>query len=238
MNNLSLQSLNISIESWFSFEVNKVQYNIPLYIHIKDIYEQEEEIIPLKMDILRGDFRLNKTESPFFQKLLEHKLLTSMDEYLIFIDKRKLFTNEDGDKVSFLEYIDIDIRDILDEATFISLRDELIYYINYLKSEFIERCKILLDYDRDFPKHYKPKDNDMPQDVKDNIVYPIGMTMLQSDIEYPSNIIFEENVNKPVNQYSFREIQLKAMYLHMKNKIEGFLNSYQAYNMEKDRPNK
>ena len=226
LNNLDLQSLNIYIETWFELSAGV----IPLYIHIKDINDFHEEGVALKIDTLRGDTRLNKTDNPLQSELLGNKVAESMDYFLKFVDRRKLFNGK-----SFEEANNINLREDLDEGDFVRLRDELIYYINYIKQEFIERCKLLLDYDRQFPQHYKTK-NEMPKDVSDNIIYPIGMTMIQSNIEYPSTILFEENIGKPIAQHSFREVQLKAMYIHMKNKIEGFLNQYQSWKIEKDRP--
>jgi len=233
---ITLQDLNIAVQTWFSFEVNNEEYNIPLLIHIKDIDDYREEIIPYKIDILRKDFRINKLENPFHDELLEYNILESMDYYLKFIDNRKIFKNEDGKRVSFLETLNCDIKDVIDESIFMALRDEILYYVNYVKIKFIEKCKELLEYQRNFPKQYTPKDNKLPEDVKENIRYPLGMTMMQGDIEYPSNVIFEENIGKCVTRYSWRETQLKAMYLHMKNSIEGFLNTYQSWKMEQDRP--
>lgn len=233
---ITIQDLNLAIQSWFTFQVNDKEYDIPLLINIKDIDDYEEEIIPYKIDILRGDFRINQLDNPFNEELLEYNILNSIDYYLRFIDNRKIFKNEDGKRVSFLETLNCDIKELIDESIFIDFRNEVLYYVNYVKIKFIEKCKELLDYERDFPKHYVPKDNKLPDDVQENIRYPIGMTMIQGEIEYPSNVIFEENIGKCVTKYSWRETQLKAMYLHMKNNIEGFLNTYQSWKMEQDRP--
>ena len=231
---IDLQDLNIAVQSWFEFHINEEVYNIPLYVHIKDINDYDEKNIGYKMDILRNDFRLNLTDNPFNDYYLRYNLLKEMDYYFQFIDKRKLFTDENGQFIDFFTYIGFDLREAMDEGTFIGLRNEIQYYINYVKLQFIENCKLLLDFDREFPQHYKPSDSGLPPDVKENIIYPLGMTMIQGYIEYPSNIIFEENLGKPVNTHSFREVQLKAMYIHMKNKIEGFLNNYQSWKLEKD----
>lgn len=225
---LTLQDLNISIETWF--ELNQ-EYAIPLYIHIKDINEYDEKVSNYKIDILNKSYRINKLDSPFKNEILQYNIKKTMDYYLKFIDERKLFNGK-----SFSETLDFPIYDLFDEGEFRNFVNEINHYIHKVKFMFLVEAKLLLEYDRKFPKHYTPKENDTPEDVKENTCYPIGMTMIQGEIEYPSNILFEENINKPVSQHSFREVQLKAMYIHMKNKIEGFLNSYQAWKMEKDRP--
>jgi hypothetical protein len=231
LNNISLQSLNIAVESWATFYFEDEDIHIPLYIHIKDIREFHENTILYKMDILSHSMRKDETKSPFEEEMLEYKSKEVIKEYKKFIDHRPMF-----DGKPFLEALDFDLFEELNRDNLSQLITEIDFYIAYVRDEFINKCKELFDYDRKFPKHYKPKDDKMPQDVKDNCVYPMGMTLVQGYIEYPSNIIFPENMGKPVAEHSFREIQLKAMYLHMKNKIEGFLNEYQGWKMEKDRP--
>jgi hypothetical protein len=233
-NDVDLQDLNIAVQSWFEFHINDQVYNIPIYVHIKDINDYDEKNIPYKMDILRTDFRLNLTDNPFNDYYLRYNLLKEMDYYFQFIDRRKLFKDENGKYVDFFTYIGFDLREEIDEGTFIGLRNEIQYYINYTKIQFIEKCKLLFDFDREFPEHYKAEDSKMPEDVKENMAYPLGMTMVQGSIEYPSNVIFPENIGKSVVEHSFREIQLKAMYIHMKNKIESFSNNYQSWRIEKD----
>lgn len=233
LNNLTLQSLNIAIESYFVLNDN---LTIPLYIDIADINDYEYNTETYKVDILRQNVRLDITENPFESQIIKYKIQEILNYYFKFIDTRKLFENSTLNFFAYLEKYNIDKYDIFDEAEFQRFRNEVTFYINRVKNKFLDTAKELLEYDREFPEQYKPKENDMPQDVKDNIVYPIGMTMIQGDIEYPSNIIFPENIGKSVSEHSFREVQLKAMYLHMKNKIEGFLNSYQSWKMEKDRP--
>ena len=233
--NLTLQSLNISLESYFVLNEDLI---IPLYINIADINDYECETISYKVDILRQSVRMDITENPFESKLIKYKICEIYDYYFKFIDKRKLF-NIDNEELNFFEYVEksgINKYEIFDEAEFNRFRNEVTFYINQVKYKFLIKAKELLEYDREFPENYKPKDNDMPQIIKDSIIYPLGMTMIQGDIEYPSNIIFPENIGKSVAEHSFREIQLKAMFLHMKNKIEGCLNSYQAWKMEQDRP--
>lgn len=233
LNNLTLQSLNIATESYF---VLNEDLTIPLYIDIADIIDYEYNTSQYKVDILRNNVRIDNTGNPFEAELVKYQVYNILDYYFKFIDKRKLFENCTLNFFEYLEKYNIDKYDIFDESEFQRFRNEVGFYINQVKNKFLDKAKELLDYDRDFPKQYNPKESDMPQDVKENIMYPLGMTMIQGDIEYPSNIIFPENINKPVSEHSFREIQLKAMYLHMKNKIEGFLNSYQSWKMEKDRP--
>ena len=226
----TLQDLNVSIQTWHEIKLDKT-YLIPLYIHIKDISDYKENIIEYKVDIMNDDHKLNLISNPFKRELLQYKMKQDMDYYFRFIDKRKLYEGK-----SFEENLGVSIYDLFNEGTIQGFINEIEYYINKVKFMFLTKATLLFDFDRKFPQHYKPKDSGMSQDVKENVIYPVGMTMVQGEIEYPSNIIFDENIGVAVIKHSFREVQLKAMYIHMKNKIEGFLNSYQAWKSEQDRP--
>ena len=94
----------------------------------------------------------------------------------------------------------------------------------------------ILDYNRSFPNLII--EDTMPKSYKELLIYTNEMSKFQSGIEYSPVIIFRENIGKPLIEFSWREVELKCVYISMKNKIEGFLNTYQAWKMEQGRKDK
>ena len=110
------------------------------------------------------------------------------------------------------------------------LKNEIDYYIGIIKNTFIKNTIKILDYERNFPV-FNISDS-FPEKYKEFITYTNEMTKYQSGIEYSNVIIFPENLGKSLSEYSWRELEFKSLYISMKNKIEGFINSYQSWKME------
>ena len=68
--------------------------------------------------------------------------------------------------------------------------------------------------------------------------YPIGLMELQQVSEYPMSIWFEENIGKSYNEWSWREKQLKKMYITTKVRLENFRELVKAKQFEIDMPKK
>lgn len=231
-----LNSLNNSLRCWSELEVNDGIFLVPIHVHIKDISDYKEDISDFKIDILRESVSLNETNNPFIKEIYTEDYKSILESYFKFIDNSKLYENNSMDFFEMLEKYKMDKYQIFDEGNFVQFKKEIDYYVNKIKFEFLVNCRELFEYDKEMPDIYVR--DDMPKNIREAVNYPLNMTMLQSDIEYPSNIIFPENIGKARIEHSFREVQVKTMYLHMKNKKEGLLNKYQASKIEEQKNNK
>ena len=231
LNELDLNKLNMAIESYV--EIKGVI--IPLYIHLKDINDYKEHIEFKKIEIIRDNIKLDKTEHPFRKQIELYKKMQEIKYYLDFIDNRPIFNGKTWKEVFLGIDKDDDIVDGLVKIgfslfDFIKLKNEIGYYIQYLKKECVKTIIELLDYERAFP-NITLKDNKMKQ-YENYMTYTQHMSILQNAFEYTNAVLFPENLGKAYFEYSFRELQLKVMYISMKNKIEGFINKVQSKLME------
>jgi hypothetical protein len=230
--------LELCVQTWFEVEDG---FNLPLFIHIKDIEYYQPNIINKKIDVYKNELRHNKLPNPFQEQLELLEFKEEMMYYLRFIDNRKLF---DDLKQTFAQYyFDANTVEELYEALMENgftdnnlqrLKNEINFYICDIKDKFMKRVIQILDYERKFPQFVIS--DKMPKEYQELLQYTNEMSKFQSGIEYSNVIIFSENIGKPLIEYSWREIELKCLYISMKNKIEGFLNAYQSHKMEQSRP--
>jgi hypothetical protein len=237
---VTLQDLDIAYSSYC--EIDDGVY-IPLYIHVKDISSEYIFSDKLeKVEIIKDGIRVDKTgKTPFLDFYLQDLNKKTRLAYFKFIDSRKIF---EGKK--FIEYAyDCDtIEKFYDKimnlgftnTMFNKLKVEIEYYINKVKSEFRKKCRDFFDFDRKFPEYVKlKKEDEIPKDIEESMIYPYGMTLVQNAFEYTNSVIFKENKDKALIEYSWRENEFKVVYISMKSKIEGFTNKYQIYRTEKER---
>jgi hypothetical protein len=67
--------------------------------------------------------------------------------------------------------------------------------------------------------------------------YNYVMTSLQSVSEYPMSIWFPENIGKAYTEWSWREQEIKRMYVTAKHMKDGFKDTVKAKAMELSREN-
>ena len=234
-----MEKLDIAIQSWFDVG----DFNIPLYIHIRDIDRYQPDTLDKKIDLYRDELRVNLTENPFQENIRMLEFKENILYYLRFVDSRRMF-NSLKDNFAYHFYRARNVEELyyalmqagFTETNFINMTNEIIFYINQIKTLFIQRVIELLDYDRKFPTlHLKEK---MPKQYQELLQYTNDMSKFQSGIEYSPVIIFPENLGKPLIEFSWRETEFKCLYISMKNKIEGFLNTYQSWKMEQSRNDK
>lgn len=226
-------NLDLYIQSYFEF--NDLVF--PLLIDIKKIKFFQEEIYNYKVDIEDKYIKLDKTKNPFEDIYKKYEFKKNTIELLKYLDNRKMF-----DDKSFIEYtfgvdttekfFDILMKNGFSSTQLVKLKNQINFYISKLQFEFIDNVKILLDTDRNFP-NYALK-NEIPVDIAKFMQYSEGMTVFQSVMEYPAFVLFDENKGKAFNEFSWREVQFRAMYFSMKNKIEGFINTYQNWKLEQE----
>ena len=216
-------NLNIAIQSWIEIE----DFVIPIYVDIADIkWVDEDFVVDDKIEMINGQIRFNKLNSPFQQQYKDYSLKENIKSYLKFVDKRKLFNglNESYYEGNLEHFYNQLIQSGFTTLMFVNLKNEINYYINKVKFKFLTAVTEILDYERSFP--FIRQKEETPENIKKLMAYPSEMSLFQSAIEYTNTIIFPENIGKAFTDYSWREIQFKVMYISMKNSIEGFANKY------------
>lgn len=129
------------------------------------------------------------------------------------------------------EFINFVINSSITDKNEINLiYTELCIYIWKAKSLFTNNVLELFEYNKVFPvipnKDSTPKP---PQEWLEYCSYPIGMIGLQTIMEYPTQIIFPENIGKAYSEFSWREIEVKRIYLSKKSKLDNYLESIKGW---------
>ena len=232
------QDLEVVYQSWCKLNED---LTLPLYIHIKDIETDEIHITNGKVEFLRNELMIDKTDSPFIEQYNEYVLKKDFLYFLRFIDKRQIFNNCTQSFAEFMYGCSTDEQLYytlvglgLTVTMFQKLKTEIIYFINKIKSTFIQRCESIFEYNKKFPTLHIKKD-DIDKRYEEYYSYPTQMTMVQSALEYTNTTIFVENKGKVYSEWSWRELQYRTMYIHTKYKIEGFINKVQVYKFQKDK---
>ena len=234
---VTLQDLDICYSTWCNITDD---FQVPLFIHIKDIKTDYENIGKIeKVEFLRSSVRLNETGMSPFKKYYEDYLIKKEIIYILsFIDDRKMFNNKTFLEEFFNcntaeEFYYILMKKGITDYQINKLKNEVEFYIKKVKDEFTQKCMDFFDYNRKFPD-IKLKD-ELSKEITDLLIYSYGMTMVQSGFEYTNSIIFSENKDKAMNEFSWREVEFKAMYSSMENKIKSFSNKYYAKKAERDK---
>lgn len=236
ISDLNLYKLNMYIETWTT--INNV--DIPIYIDIADINEYEEYSLNNKVEIVGDKILIDYTDNPFKKQLDDYKTIKDIKYYLKFVDNRKLFDGKSWIEMmsnNFGTDIYTGMQDIgLSLDMFKILKNEIVFHIHKLKTKCLQIIVDLLDYDRDFPNiHLKDTDSSkLMKRYKEYLNYTQHMSLMQNAFEYTDSILFPENKGRAFFEYSFREINLKVMYISMKSRIESFINTLQSKSMERD----
>lgn len=240
---LNLNSLNFSIRSFIS--INDLIF--PIIIHMSDIKDEVNNIEEYKVDFISNQndefkYSVDQTEHPFKENIELAKIKQRIKYVHQFIDFD--MSEYDGTTISDAMKIlyDYNIKNIDEFNEFIlslnsgALDDitkatyEINFYICRMKNRFIDTAKKILDWDRNFPYLKSPMDSmDINESLKIPGMYPYGMIELQSVAEYPMSIWFDENIGKGFNEWSWREKELKKMYITMKVKIENYKDNLTQY---------
>lgn len=246
----SLSDFNISVRSF----INLNDLIFPIKIHIKDIVDDEDDEEYYKVNFIenKDDFKYSiNTDDEYFKEeyeatKLKKKLLKIhkfIDFEMINYDNKNIAYSlkliHGYDISNFEEFVDF----IYTTPGFFSPDDitksifEINFYIGRIKNKFIDVAKNKFDWDRNFPNLKLKSDGMIDEYHKKFMVYPELMTGLQPVSEYPMNVWFEENIGKAFNQWSWREKELKKIYITMKSKIENFSERAIHFNREKDEQN-
>lgn len=250
--NIDFNNLTFSIRSFT--KLNDLFF--PLKIDISNIYDNNfPEIINYKVDFISNKnnellYNVDFTEFPYKREAELYELKCKIYFIHSYIDFSLINEyNEDISKLIITQH-NLNIKDKEDFFKYITLNPNIneddiariIYEINFLiikcKNIFIERAIEYLDFDRVLPSIVLDKKSQFLESNKEYMEYPIGLMELQQVSEYPMNIWFEENKNKAYSEWSWREKQLKKMYITCKVKLENFKELVKAKQFELDMPKK
>ena len=228
----------------------------PIIVSISNIYDNQfPEIMEYKVDFIsnkNGELKYNidKTDFPYKEQVeiselrnkiyyihsfIDFSLINVYNEHLGDLTKKVLDLNI-SNKEDFFIYIMQ--NDNIHEDDIIRIMYEINFLIVKCKNIFVERAIKYLDFDRVLPGITLDKKSQLVDQYKDYMEYPIGLMELQQVSEYPMSIWFEENIGKAYNEWSWREKQLKKMYITAKVRIENFRELVKAKQFEIDMPKK
>ena len=228
----------------------------PIIVNISNIYDNQfPEIMEYKVDFIsnkNGELKYNidKTDFPYKEQVEISELRNKIYYIHSFIDFSliNVYNEHLGDLTK--KVLDLNIYNKEDFFIYVMQNDNIhedditriMYEINFLivkcKNIFVERAIKYLDFDRVLPGITLDKKSQLVDQYKDYMEYPIGLMELQQVSEYPMSIWFEENIGKAYNEWSWREKQLKKMYITAKVRIENFRELVKAKQFEIDMPKK
>lgn len=230
-NNYNFSEFDEVIYSYFNFSE---EFVLPLKIDIADIRFKEYNSKQFKAKRENNTLIINKIESPYLKQYEYAKFKLEILEYINYIDcESKLFDNgkhnllehlELKDKIQLLDYL-IDVMEV-PMSSFIEMKSEIELYKGILISNFMDKLKEFMDYNDNLPT-WKP---DMKGINPANYDTSFTQTYIktQSMIEYGNGLVFfKENIGKAFSEFSYREIQLRLMFLNRKSQVDSEQNRMQ-----------
>lgn len=230
-NNYNFCEFDETIISYFHFSEDFV---LPLKVDISDIQIKESKVRFLKAKKENNTLMVDMTNSPYKHEYEYVKFKSEILEYLDYVDcESKLF---DKSKHNLLEHLELtskaQLLDFLIEvvevpmSSFIELRNEIEGYKSVLMGNFMERLKEFMAYNDNLPT-WKPDTKGInPSNYDTSFTQTYIKT--QSIVEYGSGIIFfKENIGKSLSEFSWRELQLRLMFLNRKSQVDSEQNRMQ-----------
>jgi hypothetical protein len=223
---------------------------VPLHIHISKIQDTEKYSVPKYNNVIKFDFEKNLEDQTFdhdffygkFKELLQMRFILS-----------KIYEFIDLDSINYLGYLDAFIdfttkesfvdRIIQDENTDIydlqKAYQELLYYITKVKEMFlndaIEKLEALKEYP-DIPTDNDPSKTNTHKKYKQHMSIGYEMISLQCLIEHSGEILFPENKDRAATEYSWREKELRRLYMKRKTEHDNFTEAVKSAIMDEMRP--
>jgi hypothetical protein len=228
-NSYNFSEFDETIYSYFYINENIC---LPLRIDIADIKVYSNSYKFLKCKKEDNKIIIDKRDNPFKDDYEYYLLKQEIRKFLIHIDiKSKLFDNQ-----NLLEYLKVkDLDELIDYLleylevpiqTISNLKNELEFYIDILKGNFIDKVQKYLEINKN-PKEFKPDLKGVnPKDFDTHFTQ--SYIKLQSMIEYHNSTpLFSENIGKAYSDWSWREIQTRLMFLTRKNQVSTEENRMQ-----------
>lgn len=228
-------NLNIIIRSFT--KVNGLV--IPLKVDIADIYTtktKNNRIYNISIsdksrqkDAEKMEYTIDKTKSPFQKEYEQLRIKSSIRDIYKFVDNE--IATESGK--TFFELLDIKGEEdfvsffmqsgICSAYSFGKVKDHIGFLKEKAKKLFRQEVVRLFELDKDLPKIKLDSDKYSPDKrYTKHLNYSEPMVSLQSVSEYPMETWFEENQDKPYFEWSWREQEIKRLYITAKNRIDTY----------------
>ena len=234
--NHNFSEFNIALNSYF--KINEY-FVIPLRIDIKDINFKDYDEIFLNIDKSNNEIVIDY-DNPFLEALEKSKLKKQFINVFKFINTYDdLF--EEG---NIFQHLDINSHEQLfdyfcsigfTENEFMALHKKIIDDVNLVSDIFMKRATkyIRLNQDKKIDRGKPVFNNSSKADIKNyDIEQTQTYTKLQTMMEYHNETpLFPENINKAYSEWSWREIQLRLMYVMRKSIIDNEIESFKADSM-------
>ena len=239
------QELNIILRSHIDIK----DVFIPLEINIENIAEEGYNVSHYKIQ----DLTIKKSEITYTIDTTASELLAREYNYKDFLRTLKYIWKhidtelQDENPANLISRLKITTfeefkvlvmeSDIIDISDINRMLDTIMFYENKVKKMFTERAVELMEIKKEYPEIQLKKDDFSMFVSKYNDYYQYNyfMTSLQSVSEYPMGIIFPENIGKAYSKFSWREQELKRLYLTAKHVKDNFKETVKAKAMENNR---
>lgn len=213
------------------YTIQSRDFNIPIYIHIRDVHISNTTTVRLgdKGNIYFDEFGVE------YERLRERN---NLKQYLKFINTdAKIF---DNDSKNFLEFHNLkkieELLDYLDIQDMGKIIMDIQEGINKVIDRFMKVLIFNMELDLDIPSSGKYEDDDkMPEDLSTFLQYTSEYIEGQILMEYNSNPFFKENKDKTPSEWSYREWEYRKAYVTLKSKKDSASEGYKANKMEKMR---
>jgi hypothetical protein len=218
---------------------------LPLLIDIADVKLNDELLVDCVISIGNDSVVYDRTSSEFHKARTIEAIEKKLAKIWQAIDLK--IAHSEHSEENILKILDIHtLEDFTDLCLYTdlcttneiySILEEISFYHEKLKKNFMDACIEMFELKREFPK-IKLEDDKISQYISrysEYYQYPESMYALQFAAEYPMTIWFNENIGKAFNEWSWREIECKRLYMAMKNNTEGFRELVKAKAMEVSR---
>lgn len=226
-----------------------IQLNVPLpmKIHIGRVKSYTAYIIP-RFDIYKYDVKTNSedrayvhTNTSFYSKFKEILQIRSMVGIIFdFLDVDTIEYLQIGiiptDKEEFISYVLND--QAISPTTLQEAYSELQHYIEKVKQDFLMKAIEILEINKEYPEIV------LLDDLSDSAIYKnnkealkpnINQITLSTFIEFAGHVIFDENKGKACNEYSWREAEIRRLYIKKKSDEDNFIEKVRSKVLEEKR---
>ncbi|MGL5690230.1 MAG: hypothetical protein ACRDD8_05345 [Bacteroidales bacterium] len=238
---MDYSSLNLKIRA----RTTLCKLPLPLLIDVANITNNRETVIDCTITLSNDKIIYDRTKSPFAKTVDYNLLVNRLKDVWNSIDMDLAYENDTIisllNVTTFEEFEELCLHtDLCTMEEILNILNEISFYNEKLKKNFIEECISIFDLRREFPKIMLKDDNMSAYIGKYNeyFSYPESMYALQLVSEYPMSIWFPENIGKSFMEWSWREIECKKMYMAMKNITENFRELVKAKALEVSRESK
>lgn len=208
---------------------------VPIKVHISKIMPKEYYIIERFEDNV-GRFdtsadAFDKTSDFFygkFKKVLQFKRLARIIHSFIDYESMKY--------ANYLEWFPKEVDDFCDfvmdggTETLATISDkyhQIVKIMEVVKTIFQSNAIKFLELDQEYPSKDVPSKDKVEKTkvykrFKKYMTTPVTLGYSMSFMEYQGNTIFKENNGKTVEEYSWRELEFRRMFMKKKSSFENF----------------